>query len=106
MHNRTKEIPIEIREKLKQNLKHLDNFLVGKAYFAGEEATLADISILSSIVQLRNGFNGEENLPELSNINAWYERCSTLPGYSENLKAGKLISKIFEKRSVRLEALT
>lgn len=100
-----KEIPIEIREKLKQNLKHLDNFLVRKAYFAGEEATLADISILSSIVQLRNGFNGVENLPELPNIDAWYERCSTLPGYSENLKAGELVSKIFEKRSVRLEAL-
>lgn len=100
-----KEIPIEIREKLKQNLKHLDNFLVRKAYFAGEEATLADISILSSIVQLRNGFNGVKNLPELPNIDAWYERCSTLPGYSENLKAGKLVSKIFEKRSVRLEAL-
>lgn len=93
------EVSAEHRLKFKQVLQHLENFLDGKSYFAGNEPTLADISILSNIAYIKNGFGGIGNWPKLE---AWYKRCASLPGYEENLNGAKTVGQILKQIGVKL----
>lgn len=87
---------------MKQSLTLLEGFLKETAYFAGDEPTLADISILSNIIYMKNMFGSIGNFP---NIEAWFKRCATLPGYDENLKLASTILEIFEKIELKLAPL-
>jgi glutathione S-transferase len=97
-----REVTPEVREKLKSTLQHLESFLRGRNYFGGEEPSLADISILSNLVQVKNAFGDIGKMP---NISAWYERCSSLPGYYDNLAGGEIIAEFFEKSGMKLAPL-
>lgn len=94
-----------MRDKLKQALSHLEHYLNENPYFVAEHPTLADISILANIVQILNVFGEFGNLPDLPNINAWFERCSTLPGYEEMLEGGKLVSQQLKKMGIQIAPL-
>lgn len=87
------------RDKLKQAFKHLESFLEGKLYFAGDQPTLADISILSNVVQQKSAFGAIGNYP---NLNGWFERCSALPGFEENLNGGKMVQEAFKAKGIKL----
>ncbi|KAG5674797.1 hypothetical protein PVAND_004745 [Polypedilum vanderplanki] len=98
----TTEVTPEVREKLKNALKYLEGILEKQKFFAGDEATLADISILSTVVQIKNTFGG---LGNFSNLKAWFERCNILPGYDENLVGAQMIKEFFEKATFKIAPL-
>lgn len=97
------EVSDDNRDKLKQAFKHLDSFLQDKQYFAGDHPTIADISILSNIIQAKNAFVSIGNHP---NLDAWYKRCSeTLAGFEENLNGGKVVQEAFKAKGIKLASL-
>jgi glutathione S-transferase len=97
-----KEVTPEVRGKLTKALQQLEGFLHGSSFVAGNEPSLADISILSNVVQVKTAFGGIGNLP---NVNAWFERCKTLPGYDENLAGGAVIAGLLDKLSLKIAPL-
>lgn len=88
------------RDKLKQALRHFENFLEGRQYFVGANPTIADISILSNIIQLKNAFGGV--IGNYSNLNEWFKRCESLPGFEENLDASKIVAEYFKHKEIKL----
>jgi glutathione S-transferase len=59
--------------------KILDTFLVKNKYVAGENPTLADFSILASVISYEAG---GIDITKYPNVNRWYEMCKeTIPGY-------------------------
>lgn len=91
------ELPPESRDKLKQALKLLEDFLGDKKYFAGDHPTIADISILSNVIQAKNAFDALGSLPKLD---AWFERCKELPGFEENMQGGVPVREFFKAKGI------
>lgn len=91
------------RDKLGQALRHMESFLDGKQYFAGDKPTIADISILSNVFQAKNAFGSLGTLP---NFDAWFERCASLPGYAENAEGATIISAYFKSQGYSLAPLS
>lgn len=91
------------RDKLRQAFKLLESFLEGKQYFAGEHPTIADISIVSNIIQAKYAFGVIGNFPNLIN---WFERSRNLKGFVENAKGGSLVMDAFNSRNIKLVQLS
>lgn len=72
----------EIFKKLEDAVGFLDTFLEGSVYAAGDNLTVADISLVATISTLEAfGFS----LSKYANINRWYAKCkATCPGYDIN----------------------
>jgi Glutathione S-transferase, C-terminal domain len=83
-------IPTDKIAKLRDTLKILESILEKSLYVAGNDPTIADISMLSTFIMFQSTFKDYEDIP---NINAWFERCQSLEGFEENV-AGK-IDKLF-----------
>ena len=74
-------------------MENLDLFLFEQKWFAGENPTIADLSILSNISQIMHcGYDFSQHL----NILAWYQRCRTLPGFDENEAGAKKLGQLFK----------
>lgn len=108
-----RKIPIEQREKLNETFNVLESFLSQNKWFAGnEEISIADYSILptvSTIKVKKNStlflkvsnfiemiffvvfFNKElgYDLCRHPQLNEWYIRCQSLPGFDENLQGAR-----------------
>lgn len=76
--------------KLKTTLELLESFLETDLYFAGDQPTLADVSILASFILFRKTFDDFGELPKLSE---WYERCQSLPGFEESFAGAETFEK-------------
>ncbi|KYN34226.1 Glutathione S-transferase 1-1 [Trachymyrmex septentrionalis] len=68
-------------EKLLENFQIMNNFLEGQAYAAGDNLTIADLSLVASVTTaMIFGFD----LGEYNNISDWLERIQTsAPGYEK-----------------------
>ncbi|KAG5317642.1 GSTT1 transferase, partial [Pseudoatta argentina] len=68
-------------EKLIENFQIMNNFLEEQAYVAGDNLTIADLSLVASVTTaMIFGFN----LGEYNNISDWLERIQTsTPGYEK-----------------------
>ncbi|CRL00424.1 CLUMA_CG013690, isoform A [Clunio marinus] len=97
-----KEVSTENLDRLKGALAHLNSSLEGKKYFAGNQPTIADISIISNMNQVINMFGHFGNYP---NIKEWYKRCSSLPGFDENAKGAKVIGELLASKAPARSAL-
>lgn len=66
MYHGLKKIPAESREKLVNTLDVLDGFLSNSQWFAGNEVTIADFSILGTVttVKVRKDFQNSDNFFE------------------------------------------
>lgn len=62
----------------------LETALARRQYLAAENATIADLSVASSIFQL--SFAGA--MPTTPNISGWFGRISALPGFQKSLPEG------------------
>lgn len=94
----------ENREKLKQTLDCLEDFLDRKKYFAGAEPTIADIAIISNMIQLKNAFG--ELGEDYRNLRQWFRRCEKLTGFDENIAGGKFVSDFFKAKGLKLAPLS
>lgn len=83
--------------KLKDILKLLESFLEKSLYFAGDQPTLVDISILSTYILFKSTFINYGNLP---NVEAWFQRCQSLPGFKENCAGSKAIEALMTTKGI------
>ena len=88
-----KIIPKEKKNKIKNYMENLELFLLEQDWFAGDNPTIADLSILSNISQIMHcGYDLSQHL----NIVAWYQRCKSLPGFDENEAGAKKLGHLFK----------
>ncbi|XP_053690675.1 glutathione S-transferase 1-1-like [Sabethes cyaneus] len=74
-------IPQDKKDSIKDALKTLNDYLDGQNWVAGDKCSVADLCLLASVSTLdKVGVD----LSQFANIVAWYDRCSSLPGYDEN----------------------
>lgn len=95
-----KEVSIEIRDKTKKVL--IKSFLEEKKYLAGDSASIADISTLTSIIMLQFIYG---NIGNHSNIKTWLSRCEKLLGFEENMTVGKNILGVFQAMGITIAPL-
>lgn len=91
------DIPAERLTTLKTTLEHLNSILKGSKWFAGDNPTIADFSILSSLIQIQSAGVKFTNYP---NIISWYEQCKTLRGFEENLAGGSVVEGFFKSKGL------
>lgn len=77
-------------------LSTLEGFLEGQEWFsASDNPSLADLSILANFATIYHVGLDIGNYP---NIATWYERCSSLPGFSENEDGAKMLATFLKSK--------
>lgn len=78
----------EKKESILAALDTLEGFLDGQEWFSGNEnVSIADLAILAPFSAL---YHLGQDITGYPNLSAWYEKCSSLPGYAENEKGSKM----------------
>lgn len=73
----------------------LDLMIENKLWFAGDNVTLADLSILANVTQIKAcGYNVSQHL----HLSRWLEGCKNLPGFDENQKWANEIGELFRSK--------
>ncbi|XP_067618340.1 glutathione S-transferase 1-1-like [Eurosta solidaginis] len=71
----------ELYKKMEGAFDFLNTFLEGNKYVAGDQLTVADLSILASV----STFDvAKFDITKYPNVARWYESCKKLPGWEEN----------------------
>uniref|UniRef100_A0AAG5CUA8 glutathione transferase n=1 Tax=Anopheles atroparvus TaxID=41427 RepID=A0AAG5CUA8_ANOAO len=97
----------EISEEMKTNahkaLTDLENYLVRNDYFAGENPTVADLSLLPTIA---TAVHCGLDLSKYKRLSEWYEQCRTLKGFEDDQEASRQVGEFLRsKYPAGLEAL-
>ena len=80
----------ESKASILSSFDTLESFLQGQDWFSGNEnVSIADFSILASFATI---YHVGVDISPFPNISAWYERCSSLPGFAENEKGAKMFA--------------
>jgi glutathione S-transferase len=71
----------------------VDKILGESTWFAGSDVTIADLSLLTSISQMKaNGYN----MSPYTNLSRWLESCKSLVGHDENERAAVEFGEYFK----------
>ncbi|XP_055677069.1 glutathione S-transferase 1-like [Lutzomyia longipalpis] len=90
-------IPQEKKDKVYTLLGHLNNFIEGKNYIAGDELTIADFSFLSTFATLKVV---GANVAKFPNLMDWYKRCESVPGFQVNEDGAKALIDYIASRTL------
>lgn len=86
----------EKKDLITNSLVMLEGFLDGQEWFSGNEnVSVADFSYLTIFAPL---YHVGLDVSEYPNLSAWYERCASLPGFSENEKGAKMFAGFIKSR--------
>lgn len=78
------------KENMISAIDTLESFLDGQEWFSGSEnVSIADLAILAVFATIYHVGLDITNFP---NLTSWYERCSSLPGFSENEKGASMFA--------------
>jgi glutathione S-transferase len=77
----------------KNNLKLLDTLIGDSKYVAGNELTIADISVLASTSLLE--INEQKDIADLPNLKGWYNRVKAQLPYFEEVNGG--VKELFQQ---------
>nr|WET52668.1 glutathione S-transferase [Phaedon brassicae]WET52793.1 glutathione S-transferase [Phaedon brassicae] len=83
-------------EFVAENYAIVEHFLEGLKFVAGNEVTIADISIWCSITNTST--YSPVDLAKFPNIKGWYKRMEALPYASINIEGGKAFGKLVADR--------
>ncbi|GAB0096508.1 glutathione S-transferase 1-1 [Sergentomyia squamirostris] len=96
------EIPQNKKDKVYALLGHMNTFVEGKKYLAGDDLTIADFAFLSTFATLKVV---GANIEKFSNLVKWYKRCESLAGFKENEEgAAALLDYISARTSFKGES--
>ena len=97
-----KDLDPEKEKKVKEALKLLDDSLANQKYVAGNELSLADLSVLASMTYLE-GFSYD--VSEFKNVTEWINRLkSELPYYDEvNKEAVEMLKQFMAGQLAKAE---
>ncbi|KAL1378559.1 hypothetical protein pipiens_003958 [Culex pipiens pipiens] len=88
----TSTVTDEMMAKLDEGLTNLELFLVRNDWFAGENLTVADLSLLPTIASLVHcGFD----LARYPRLAEWYSNCKVLKGFEEDQGCAQQIGGFF-----------
>ncbi|CAH4030354.1 unnamed protein product [Pieris brassicae] len=93
-----KEIKKPLKDNLYVQLGFLNRFLSDSKWVAGNELTVADISLASSMATV---MALDWDMTDFPNIDRWFKQCENIPGFEENLKGAKLYGDAV-KRNLQL----
>ncbi|XP_058116480.1 glutathione S-transferase 1-1-like [Anopheles ziemanni] len=82
------EITDENRATAQKALTDLEHYLVRNDFFAGENPTVADLSLLPSIA---TAVHCGLDLTKYKRLNEWYENCRQLKGYEDEQEVARQI---------------
>lgn len=92
--NKIRIVSEENKSEIREILELLNTFLSEGEYFAGNNLTIADISILTSVATFNEmGFN----LAEYPNLNNWFVKMKSLPNFDENQAGAKSLADILKR---------
>lgn len=82
-------------KKLEEAMEFFDTFLEGQKYAAGDNLTIADLSLIASVSTFEvAGFPIEK----WANVKRWYATCkATAPGWEENRVGAEEFRPFFDK---------
>lgn len=90
-------IPQDVKDKITEYMKILDTFVATDLWFAGSDATLADLSILANITQIKAcGYNLSQHI----NLIKWFEQCRQLPGFNENQRGANKFESMLKDQII------
>lgn len=96
MHKGETVISAEAKEKILSSMDALEGFLDGQEWFSGNEnVSIADLSLLAAFSTL---YHAGMDISAYPNVSAWYERCASLPGFSENEKGAKMFASFIKSK--------
>lgn len=73
----------------------LDKFLTKSVWIAGSNVTIADLSVVSNVAQIKAcGYD----ISKHANLFRWYESCKTIHGFEENENGAIELGKIIQSR--------
>jgi len=93
----TYEVSQHDKDKIAEYMEILDrHYLHTDLWFAGNLPTIADLSILANISQIKScGFCLQKHV----NLTNWFDRCTSLPGFDENQTGAEALGDVFKKRT-------
>lgn len=96
MRNLETVISQDKKDLITKSLASLEGFLDGQEWFSGNEnVSVADLSYLSIFAPL---YHVGLDVSDYPNLSAWYERCASLPGFSENEKGAITFADFIKSR--------
>lgn len=75
-------VPKEKADKVVEAYKYLEAVLEGHNWIAGDQTTLADFTLITTVSTISILVPIDEG--QFPNITAWIKRCETWPYYEEN----------------------
>uniref|UniRef100_A0A182QP12 glutathione transferase n=1 Tax=Anopheles farauti TaxID=69004 RepID=A0A182QP12_9DIPT len=89
------EISEEMKTTTQKTLSDLENYLIRNDYFAGENPTVADLSLLPPIA---SAVHCGLDLSKYQRLNAWYESCKQLKGFEDDQEASRKIGEMLRSK--------
>ncbi|KFB41606.1 AGAP003257-PA-like protein [Anopheles sinensis] len=89
------EITEENRATAHKALTDLENYLVRNDFFAGENPTVADLSLLPMIA---TAVHCGLDLTKYKRLNEWYENCRQLKGYEDDQEAARQVGEFLRSK--------
>lgn len=87
----------ELLIKLEKAVELFELFLSSSTFVAGDNATIADYSIIASISPYAELYD----FSRFKNVTRWFELCQSLPGIEINNESLKAIKKLIEDFSAK-----
>jgi glutathione S-transferase len=86
----------ENKKRILTALDTLEELLEGQEWFsASDSPSIADLSILANFSTIYHVGLDIDNYPNLA---AWYERCASLPGFTENEDGAKMFATFLKSK--------
>uniref|UniRef100_A0A182NZ19 glutathione transferase n=1 Tax=Anopheles dirus TaxID=7168 RepID=A0A182NZ19_9DIPT len=89
------ELSEEMITTARQALTDLENYLIRNDYFAGENPTVADLSLLPTIA---SAVHCGLDLTKYQRLHAWYESCRQLKGFEDDQVAARQVGEYLRSR--------
>lgn len=82
------------KEKLDEAFQFFNTFLEGQSWAAGQNLTIADISLAASVATCEAVGYPVENYP---NVLKWYQKAQKeIPGYSVNAEGAEQFKQLYQ----------
>lgn len=87
-------------KKLQEALGFFNTFLEGQKYAAGDELTIADFSLVTTVSTFVDG-GANCSLDDYPNVQRWYKDCvENVPGYEETVIGLEMAKQMFAGKAV------